>query len=123
MRTVKRQTETVNASKRVALETLSAAYACEKSYWLNFLKSRKYQAQLDSPRRIRDEAVQNKYQSKQGLQSRHWKLALQDAIETWDKYWESLFVQIRVKISRHFKIENERHYAFWLLILQPFFVG
>ena len=116
MRTVKRQTETINAAKRIALEKLVLAYTREKRYWLDLLKSQKYQSQLGAHRQIRDEALKNNYVSSQGLQARHWKLALQDAVETWDKYWEAIFVQARKKIARHIKVENERHYAFWLLV-------
>ncbi len=31
------------------------------------------------------------YQSRNGLQGRHWKLALQDAVETWDKIEGSIY--------------------------------
>src|SRR5271170_6843564 len=50
------------------------------------------------------------------LQARHWKLALNDAAETWDKYWQSIFVKVRLKISHRKDLsEIERHYAYWLL--------
>jgi hypothetical protein len=29
-----------------------------------------------------------------------WKLALVDAAETWDKYWQAMFVEPRRKISQ-----------------------
>jgi putative transposase len=115
MRTVKRQTETINAAKKESLDALARAYAREKRYWLNVLGAPKFQSQLDTPRKIRDEAVQGGYQSRYGLQARHWKLALQDAIETWDKYWKALFVEVRKRIPVHFKTEIERHYGFWIL--------
>ena len=115
MRTIRRQTETINAAKKESLDALAKAYAQEKRYWLNVLQAKEFQSQLDTPRKIRDEAVEGKYLSQYGLQARHWKLALQDAIETWDKYWESLFVEVRKRISVHFKTEIELHYAFWIL--------
>ncbi len=64
VRTVKRQTETLNVAKKIALESLTLAYAREKNYWLDVLKANKMQSQLDSPRQIRDEAIKNKYQSR-----------------------------------------------------------
>jgi transposase len=115
MRTVKRQTEIINAAKKKSLEALAKAYAQEKLYWLNVLESKRFQSKLDTPRKIRDEAVQRKYRSQYGLQARHWKLALQDSIETWDKYWQALLVDVRKRIPVHFKTEIERHYAFWIL--------
>lgn len=115
MRTVKRQAETINVAKKAALEDLCKAYGREKRYWLDVLQGKEFQSKLDTPRTIRDEAVQNKYQSLYGLQARMWKLALQDAIDTWNTYWESLFALVRTKLSRRFKTDEERHYAFWIL--------
>ena len=100
---------------KVLLEQSCQAYAQEKNYWLDILKSWKYQAKLKLPRQIRDEAMKSHYQPKYGLQGRQWKLALQDAAETWDKYLQALFVEVRKKISRHIQEEEARHYAFWLL--------
>ena len=115
MRTVKRKVALVSASKRSMLEASCLAYTHEKKYWLDTLRAKKYQADLGSYRKIRDTALQNKYQSRCGLQARQWKLALQDAVETWNSYWQALFVQVREKIARHAMTEEERHYAFWLL--------
>src|SRR5271156_2423950 len=43
-------------------------------------------------------------------------IALNDAAETWDKYWQSIFVKVRLKISHRKDLsEVERHYAYWLL--------
>lgn len=89
MRTVKRTTLPLNETKRLSLETLCAAYAQEKRYWLDILKSYHYQALLGSHRKIRDQCVKERYESISGLQACHWKLALQDAVETWDKYWQA----------------------------------
>src|SRR5262249_2663110 len=44
-----------------------------------------------------------------------WKLALQDAVETWDRYWQAIFVKIRPKIFEHCINEHERHYAYFLI--------
>ena len=101
MRTVKYRALTLNRRKKTALKALCKAYACEKRYWLDLLRSWDYQALFGSHRQIRDEFVKRKYHSRYGLQARQWKLALQDAVETWDKYWQSLFVMARTKISRH----------------------
>jgi len=60
--------------------------------------------------------IKQSYKSSHGLQARHWKLALEDAAETWDKYWQSTFVTVRSKIARRKDLsETERHYAYWLL--------
>jgi putative transposase len=115
MRTVRRDTEVLNKGKQAAFEILRKAYTREKKYWLDRCKDWKWQELLGSPRKIRDSMIAEGYRSRCGLQARHWKLALQDAIETWDKYWKALFVQLRPKIATHF-LNEKRRYAFWLLI-------
>jgi hypothetical protein len=79
------------------------------------LKSWRSVALLETPRKVRDFLVKEGYQSPYCLQARHWKLALQDAIDTWDAYWKALFVEVRSRISSHIFKEEERHYAYWLL--------
>ncbi len=64
----------------------------------DILKNWDLQANLGTPRKIPDIFLNKGYQSNNKLQARHWKLALQDAVETWDKYWKAIFVQVRSKI-------------------------
>jgi len=116
MRTSKRDTLPLNKGKLHSLKKLCRAYGNEKKFFLDLLRGWDYQAQLSTPRKIRDEFVKNQYKSRYELQARHWKLVLQDAIETWDKYWEASFKQVRSQISRNSSFsEEERHYAYWLL--------
>jgi putative transposase len=115
MRTVKRTTLALNEGKKSSLKCLCAAYTREKRYWLDSLKSYQMQGLLGSHRKIRDQFVKEGYASTSGLQARHWKLALQDAVETWDRYWQAIFVKIRPKIFKHCFNENERHYAYFLI--------
>ena len=115
MRAIKRKAMELNTAKLASIKSLCQAYAKEKNHWLDVLKDWKYQALLGMPRKIRDEFIHKKYQSKSGLQARHWKLALTDAAETWDKNWKAWFVLIRSKIASHFKQEKELHYAYWLI--------
>ena len=116
MRTVRRQTRTLNAQKEIVLHDLCQAYAKEKNYWLDVLRSEGYQSLLGSPRTIRDQAVKDGYKSSYGLQARQWKLALQDAVETWDKYWQSLFAGFSQEMDRRYSKQKEhRHYAYYLL--------
>jgi hypothetical protein len=36
--------------------------------------------------------------------------------EIWDKYWQAIFVKVRLKISHRKNLsETERHYSYWLL--------
>jgi hypothetical protein len=98
------------------LKGLISAYAREKRHWLDGLRAGENQARLAKVREIRDEAVRANYQSLQGLQARHWKLALQDAQETWDKHWQAVFVEVRRWIARREDFSDlERRYAYWLL--------
>ncbi len=116
MRTVKRKALPLNAKKQKALESLCQAYTCEKQVWLHHFQAWKRQPHLGRPRTLRDEMIKQCYRSSHGLQARHWKLALDDAVETWDKYWQSTFVKVRLKISHRKDLsETERHYAYWLL--------
>jgi putative transposase len=115
MRTIKRHTLSLNLGKEKSLQELCQAYTREKRFWLNHLKGWRFQGLLGSARTIRDEFIELEYASLYGLQARHWKLALQDAVEIWDKYWQAIFVLIRPRIQEYFKDETERHYAFWLL--------
>jgi len=115
MRTIKRHTLHLNTLKLQSLKKLCLAYSKEKQLWLNRLKKWKYQALLGQARAIRDEFVKKKYRSSYGLQARHWKLAFQDAVETWGKYWQSVFVAIRPRIYQKYTNETERRYAYWLL--------
>jgi putative transposase len=115
MRTIKRDTESLNKGKRSDFEILCRAYTREKKYWLDRFKDWKWQTLLDTPRKIRDVVIGQDYRSLWGLQARHWKLALQDAIETWDKYWQALFVQLKPKIGSSRLMNANRRYAFWLL--------
>lgn len=101
--------------KRVALEELCIAYAREKQYWLNLLQQNSFQALLGNHRKIRDQFVKDGYTSISGLQARHWKLALQDAVETWDKYWQALFVKLRAKIAKRPFSAPEKRYAYFLI--------
>jgi putative transposase len=116
MRTVKRTTLQINAKKRALLNELCRAYTHEKQYWLHLLQSWDLQALLGRSRTIRDRMIKQEYKSSYGLQARHWKLALEDAAATWDKYWQAAFVKVRPKIARRKDLsETERHYAYWLL--------
>jgi putative transposase len=116
MRTVKRKMLPLNAKKQKAIEELCQAYAREKQIWLHRFQAWNYQSHLGRSRTIRDENIKQGYRSPNGLQARHWKLALEDAAETWDKYWQAIFVKVRLKIShRKDLLEPERHYAYWIL--------
>src|SRR5947209_2074316 len=112
MRTIKRDTEVLNKGKQSAFENLCKAYTREKRYWLDRFKDWKWQKLLNTPRKMRDIAIAENYRSPWGLQARHWKLALQDAIEMWDKYWKALFVQLGPKIAASNLLNEKRHYAF-----------
>jgi IS605 OrfB family transposase len=116
MRTVKRSTLPINAKKQISLNEIFYAYSREKQYWLCRFQAWDFQSHLGRSRKIRDRMVEEEYKSSRGLQARHWKLALEDAAETWDKYWQAIFVKVRPKIARRKDFsETEQHYAYWLL--------
>jgi putative transposase len=124
MRTVKRKGMPLNVQKQKSLKELCKAYAREKRFWLHYFQSFESQAYLSRPRTLRDEMIRKNYRSAHGLQARHWKLALEEAAETWDKYWQAIFVTVRSKISRRKNLsDNERHYAYWLLKGYPQFTA
>ncbi|MGD0665331.1 MAG: zinc ribbon domain-containing protein [Rhabdochlamydiaceae bacterium] len=124
MRTVKRITLPINAKKQFSLREISQAYSNEKQFWLHRFQAWSFQALLGRPRTIRNMMIKQEYKSHQGLQARHWKLALEDAAETWDKYWQAIFVKVRPKIARRKDLtETEQHYAYWLLKSYPSFAA
>jgi putative transposase len=115
MRTVKSKGLPLNVRKQESVKELCKAYTDEKRYWLRYFESFKSQVHLARPRTLRDEMVKQNYRSPHGLQARHWKLALEEAAETWDKYWQAVFVKVRPKIAQRKNLsEGERHYAYWL---------
>jgi putative transposase len=115
MRTVKRESLFLNKEKYKDLEDLCIAYSREKKDWLKRLEKWEFQALLDNPRKLRDDFVKQSYTSRYGLQNRQWKLALEDACETWTSYWAAIFVGLRRKIANAKMTEAERRYAYWLI--------
>jgi transposase len=119
MRTVKRHTLPLNQVKLEKLGLIVDANATEKQHWLVLLRTKAYRGLIGNHRIIRDQAVKEKYQSVGGLQARMWKLALTDACETMDKYFQSRFDAIKKKIYNKPWSDNQKHYAYWLLSDYP----
>ncbi len=116
MRTIKRFSLKLNDIKHKTLESLALSYALEKQYWLEKFQLKEYRNFIAQPRKIRDLVVKDGYTSSYGLQARMWKLALNDAAETMDKYYKALFEKIRPAIYQNNKLTDlERHYCFWLM--------
>ena len=105
----------MNLVKKEILHSLAGAYAKEKQHWLIVFQRVIHIPFIKNHRVIRDQAVHSKYNSIYGLQARLWKLALQDAADTMDKYWKSLFDKIRSDIYKSILTEDQKHYAYWLL--------
>jgi putative transposase len=124
MRTVKRDTLPLNTKKQFSLREICQAYSNEKQHWLNRFQAWDFQTNLGRSRTIRDLMTKKGYKSPHCLQARHWKLALEDAAETWDKYWQAIFVKVSPKIARRKDLsETERHYAYWILKSYPSFAA
>lgn len=115
MRTIKRETLQLNRAKKAKLLKLFQAYSKEKQHWLNVFSSSSVRVFIKKHRVIRDEYVKNKYVSKNGLQARMWKLALVDAAQMLDKYYKSIFDDIKKEIHSRKLNPQAKHYAMWLL--------
>ena len=115
MRTVKRSTLPLNLVKQHKLGLVVDAYAQEKQHWLMLLRTKAYRGMIGNHRLIRDQLVKDKYQSVSGLQARMWKLALTDACETMNKYYQSRFDALKKAIYQRNLTESQKHYAYWLL--------
>ncbi len=115
MRTVKRSTLPLNQIKQDKLGLVVDAYAKEKQHWLMLLRTKAYRGLIGNHRLIRDQFVKDKYQSISGLQARMWKLALTDACETMDRYYQSRFDVLKKAIYQRNWTETQKHYAYWLL--------
>lgn len=115
MRTIKRDTYPLNQGKLQEVKDLCAAYSREKRYWLDVFRSDLNQGRIRRHREVRNEAIASGYVSPHGLQARMWKLALVDAAETWDKYWQAAFIDIRRRIAKNSTLaEDQRRYLYWL---------
>ena len=116
MRTIKRYSDVLNKNKIKAVQQTATAYTKEKKFWLGIFQQLQYMGYIKKHRVIRNQFVANQYQSPYKLQARMWKLALIDAAETMDKYWQSIFDQVKSAIYRNKNLtEIKRHYCFWLL--------
>src|SRR5580704_2031841 len=115
MRTIKRKSIKLNIGKNNIFQSIVRAYAKEKQYWLLQFQQAIHIPYIKNHRIVRNHAVQSNYKSPYGLQARQWKLALQDAADTMDKYWQSLFDKIKSDIYKASFSDIERHYACWLL--------
>lgn len=115
MRTIKREAMSLNKLKKAKLLALVNAYAKEKQHWLQVFSSSSNRVFIKKHRVIRDAYVKDGYVSKNGLQARMWKLALVDAAEMLDKYYKSIFDDIRKQLHSRSLGSVEKHYAMWLL--------
>lgn len=116
MRTIKRQSASLNQIKIDIIELISSAYAKEKQHWLNIFQQQDYVGFVKKHRVVRDDFIKKNYKSPYGLQARMWKLALTDAAEMMYKYWESIFKKVKNTIHNNKNLDDEqRHYCFWLL--------
>ena len=116
MRTIKRCSDVLNKGKIKAINQTALAYTKEKKYWLGIFQQPQYIGYTKRHRIVRNKFVAAQYQSCYGLQARMWKLALIDAAETMDKYWQSIFDKVKSCIYKNKNLnETERHYCFWLL--------
>ena len=116
MRTVKRLAEPLNAGKLASLEAVRSAYAHEKQHWLNEFQKVDNRARIKRHRQVRDEALRAGYLPATALPARLWKLALVEAAETMDKYWQALFVDIRSRAGKNRSFsDDQRHYLNSLL--------
>jgi len=88
----------------------------EKQHWLQVFARHGTRSLVDQQRKVRDDAAARQYEPASGLQTRLWKLALIDAAETWDKYWQTPLVETRRKIGRRRDFdESMRNYSLlWL---------
>ena len=115
MRTIKRTSIRLNVEKSKIIASLAAAYSKEKRHWLLRFQQENTIPYINNHRFIRDQAVHAEYQSPYDLQARMWKLALQDAADTMDRYWQSLFEKIKNDLHQSRLTEKQKHYVFWLL--------
>jgi putative transposase len=116
MRTIKRESVILNKAKLCTVRLIASSYAKEKQHWLSVFQQHSFMGLIKKHRLVRNQFVKDKYDSPYGLQARMWKLALIDAAETMDKYWESIFEKIRKLIYNNSGLDNEqRHYCYWLL--------
>ena len=95
---------------------MAKANAAEKGHWLQYVAPRDRAGLLQSHRILRDELVAQGYANAQGLQARQWKCALKDAIETADRNWKALFVELAPLVFANSNLDDDqKHYCFWMM--------
>jgi len=95
---------------------VAKANAAEKDHWLQSLAPLGRVGLLQSHRILRDELVARGYANAQGLQARQWKCALKDAIETADRNWKALFVELAPLVFANSNLDDDqKHYCFWMM--------
>lgn len=97
------------------LKDMAYHYAQEKQYWLEQFQQLENIPYIKFHRALRDQAVKAGYRSPYQLQARMWKLALQDAAELMDRYWQNLFDEIKRDIRKSQLNPSQQHYAYWLM--------
>jgi transposase len=104
----------LNTGKLKDISQLISAYANQKDAFLVTYAHIKFLDALLS-NRLRDSLVASGFKSPFGLKARAWKLALNDALQAIDVYWQAIIYVCKKYIFRKFSDEAERHYAFWTL--------
>lgn len=116
MRTVIRHSRPLNDGKWKIISSITRAFASEKDKWLCELARVENIGKVSSDRVQRDILVKSKYVSPFGLQARQWKQALKDGVETLDKNWKALFVEIVPLIMQNANLTKvQKHYCCWAL--------
>lgn len=116
MRTIKRVSLEINSEKFLNIAEIVTAYSREKDYFLQMFSSIEKLDSISKYYEVRNELVRINYNSLNQLQGRAWKLALKDALETHQKYWEAMFEKITPFIHKNLNLnEKQRHYCFWIM--------
>jgi transposase len=113
-RTQVRISEELNTGKFNEMVRLVDSFAAQKDDFLVAYSHLKYLSQLKG-HHIQEAILKVSFVSPYNLKARAWRLALAEALLTIDRYWQATIKKIRKHIYRRFDIEQERHYAFWLL--------
>ena len=120
-RTIKQYSATLTKQEKKALfEQVIIPYNKQKDAFLvkyAHLDYLQYVNSKTNQQTLRDNLLASGFTSSFGLQKRVWKLALTDALDTINRYWEAIISLLKSEyLYRHEGLtDDEKHYANWLL--------
>jgi hypothetical protein len=116
MPTVRRESLKLNKAKFDALEGIARAFASDKQTHLKFYQLHLNFSEAHNYRLRRNELKTTDHHASTPLSVHSSDLAIKEAFETEVKYWAAVAADIHPCIASRQWTNEQKHYAFWLLV-------